>query len=119
MVTKNKINKNTLEKIRINFENFCNSVRNLEEKKEAYNYFFNPTDLRIENCILDFDYFNNIKEKEDSARKFFMMRILGGGGQAGGKKKIWELMFKKLTYKNAKEILKRANDFIISKKVYN
>jgi len=109
LVTKNKINKNTLEKIRINFENFCNSVRNLEEKKESYNYFFNPTDLRIENCILDFDYFNNIKEKEDNARKFFMMRILGGGGQAGGKKKIWELMLQKLTYK---EIFEQAKGLV-------
>jgi len=81
LVTKNKININTLEDIKNIFEVFCNSIKKPLEKQKAYNFFFNPVDLRNPNSIVDFNYFNDFPEKEDAARKFFMMKILGGGGQ--------------------------------------
>jgi 5-methylcytosine-specific restriction endonuclease McrA len=104
LVTKNKININTLEDIKNIFEVFCNSIKKPLEKQKAYNFFFNPVDLRNPNSIVDFNYFNDFPEKEDAARKFFMMKILGGGGQSGVKKNIWSLMDKKISMK---EIIKQ------------
>jgi 5-methylcytosine-specific restriction endonuclease McrA len=116
LVTKNKINKVTLEDIKNIFEIFCNSIKNPLERDRAYNFFFNPVDLRKPDSIVNFDHFNNVPAKEDAARKFFMMKILGGGGQSGVKKNIWGLMDQKLSLKEIIEQIPSIRKFSIKKK---
>ena len=58
LVTKNRINTDTLNEIRNIFELFCNSIKNSLEKEKAYNFFFSPIDLRKKDSIVNFDYFN-------------------------------------------------------------
>ncbi len=124
---KNFLTKNSKLDYKINnevkkkFLSFCNKIKNPEQKKEALNYFFNPTDFRNKLEIIDFKDFNDLDGKEDIANNLYLLRLLGIGGQFYEKKAIKNMLQQNKSmseiYKAAPMLLKEGNDERVKNKI--
>lgn len=107
LVEREEINKETFIEIANNFKEFIESIKELNIKKDAENFFFLPIDFRNYKQILNFKEFDDLKEFDDSARKYFIVYLMGLGMQSGIKKAIGELL-----YKNKKITISEIMKFI-------
>ena len=108
-----ELNLKVSDEVKKKFLSFCNNIKDPDQKKEALNYFFNPTDFREELKIIDFKNFNNLEGKEDLANNLYLLRLLGIGGQFYEKKAINIMLQKNKTmseiYSAALGLLEEGN----------
>lgn len=113
LVNDSDVSSEAEEEVKKKFLSFCNTIDDPNKKKEALNYFFNPTDFRKKLNIINFKDFNNLDGKEDLANNLYLLRLLGIGGQFYEKKKINNMLQNNKTmleiHSNALTLLKEGN----------
>ena len=108
LADRSKINKTTVEFVYKNFEKFCNSINDINLKKDAEEYFL--SNLKDNNKLIEFNKFNDLPEYDDAARKFYMIRLMNIGGS---KPPIQTMVFKEIEKnKSMSQILKELPNII-------
>jgi len=92
LVDRNTISEETYKEIAERFNEYV-SFYDAGIKDDAIEYFFTPVDFNNPENIIDFETFNDVKDKDDAARKYYIIYLMKIGMQAGIKKAIGDLLY--------------------------